>query len=266
LVSGGLAAALLWAVPVHAAGHQARAQSAAPLSAAPLDVELDGHQVSITPGVDEVHGKFATVRAGAQRFNVPAGDAMLDPDTMPDVKAEATVKDGFLSIHFNNGGNGWRSGTRTVFAFRHGSLVRLGVALPDTEPLEGAEAQARADGLFLDIDDQLESNGLTAHFNAPGVDVALKEQDGRFVYDPDWCWRLNAPHYAEDVEKLTTSQAKTWQDMSAAFLSMAVIDKYCGRTAALRADFLHARANLPYWDYRLLVAAVLKLEVGKRPG
>jgi hypothetical protein len=249
---------MLWAGPVRAAS-QAQTATA-------LDVELDGHQVSITPSVDEAHGKFATVRAGAARFAVPAGSLLPDPDALPDVKAAATVKDGYLSIEFNNGGNGWRSETRTVFAFRHGSLVRLGVALPDTAPLQGEQALARASGLFLDIDDQLETNGLTAHFDAPGVVVALREQDGRLVYDPSWCWRLNAPHYAEDVEKLTARQAKTWQDLSAAFLSMAVIDKYCGRTAALRADFLHARANLPYWDYRLLVAAVLKLEVGRRPG
>ncbi len=258
LLLGCLASVALWPGPIRAAGQVP--------SATPLNIELDGHQVSITPGVDAARGKFAIVRSGAPSFTVQAGDAEPDPDALPDIKAAASVKDGYLSIHFNNGGNGWRSQTRTVFAFRHGSLVRLGVALPDTEPLEGAEAEARASGLFLDIDDQLETNGLTAHFDAPGVAIALQEQNGRLVYDPGWCWRLNAPHYAEDVDKLTTRQAKTWQDISAAFLSMAVIDKYCGRTAALRADFLHARANLPYWDYRLLVSAVLKLEVGRRRG
>jgi hypothetical protein len=226
-------------------------------------VALAGQSLTMTPGND-ADVPVAKLCLTSHCFTVPAGRAFDEHGAVPAIQSVISVRDGYLFVRSDNGGNGWRSVIATVFAIRNAGLVRLGAIAADDFPVPLAQ-QPNQGGVFFDIDNQLEENRITSHADAPGVAVALQERDGKFVYDPAWCWRLNAADYARQTERLKLPGQIPYYDMAVTLLNMAVIDKYCARTQALEADLFHAKARLPDETYKMMASILDSLQVGKRP-
>jgi len=233
---------------------------------APLAVELSNRTITIVPGAGP-DGPIATVKLDGRSFTVPMGDDIAAWHGAPDPKAATHIQGDYLFIDSYNGGNGWRSEKRNIFAIRNSELVHLGdVASDIPDPSPDLTRQLHNAHRFLDVDNQLEDNRLTSHAEAPSVLVALKDQGDTLAYDPAWCWRLNAADYKDRAARLATAAPGADFDTEfPALILMTVIDKYCGRTTQLRDDLSQARSRLKNGDYRMLVSLVYKLEVGKRP-
>jgi hypothetical protein len=229
--------------------------TAASAQPAPFSVSLGGQSITITPAHSE-DLSAATVQLGAQKFKILAGKQ--PPDAPVDLRTMTTVKNGYLLLENYYTATGWRTDSVTVFTIRNGALKRLGEI--DADPIWGPPGSNR----FIDIDDQLEMNHLTGHTDAPGVTVALRDMNGKLVYDPAWCWRLNAGHY----DKATKDLAANRNDSLAAaslLLNLAVIDRYCHRDRELAADLSRAHAVLPKDYDDLLKSELSTLQIGKRP-
>jgi hypothetical protein len=233
---------------------------------APLAIELSNRTLTIVPGAGP-HGPIATVKLADQSFTVPMGSVIEAWHGSSDPKAATHSEGEYLFIDSYNGGNGWRSQKRNIFAIRNGELVRLGDIASDIDGVPPELKRQLHDAQrFLDVDDQLETNRLTSHAGAPSILVALNEQDGKLTYDPAWCWRLNAAEYKNQADRLAaTALAPASSATAEAWLSVAVIDKYCSRVAQLRHDLNGAGASLPSGDYHTLLSLIDKLHAGRRP-
>ncbi len=230
---------------------------------APLVVELSGTRLTIAPSLQD-DGPAAIVSSGHDSFTVPVGRLDVSTD-FPNLALMTKVFRDYLFIETDDRSTAWRSDRLNVFAIRAGRLVHLGDVVAEQPHLNTGTGPAGLDGRFVDIDDQLETNEVTLHIDAPRVWVFLKENHSKLVYNPTLCWPANAPTYDDAARSVRPDLWKLPEQAAATVLQMLVIDKYCGHHDALVADMSVSRAGLAHPLYEKVIAALRKMQVGKRP-
>ena len=240
-----------------------------------LIVTLDNKPVTLTSLRDPNETLVVDVTLGTDRYTVTYGnkaieqDVLAHPDDMdyvPAFSSAVTTWNGYLLIEDDGGGNGWRADQAHIFAIRAGRLFQLGIIVSEMQTAGSlVEQEVRDSREFLDLDNQFETNPLTGHADAVGIVIALKENAGRLVYQPKWCWRLNGGDEGRRWNDQHLAQTQGLEATAAQLLQRAAIDRYCDRTDMLVADLDRARALFPPAKYTVLAGLVRHMTVGKLP-
>jgi len=176
-------------------------------------------------------------------------------------------KDGYLFVRTEcGGGNAWKCDQDVVFSFRGGRLRPLG-ALASFAPVDSGIGNGLRDSVFHDFDADWENNEVTAHANAPGVWIAMRDAGGRLKVDLARTWRLTLPEYRQNDSTwraLRESAPSPEVDFArtGALFGNAVIARYCDRPRELTETLSEARRVLRAKDLQALERTL----AGIRPG
>jgi len=145
------------------------------------------------------------------------------------------------------GGNAWRCDREYVV--RRSDLRNLGEVAPqggaDETPDSGKSLSA---GLFKDIYDHLESNGITPHAGAPGVKIIVRERNDNLYVDPELTTELNKDRLTAALSAVQDTEKPD----AAAFLYAALFAKYLDRQKSYVAVMAKAKTVLDQDDFRNL--------------
>ncbi len=150
------------------------------------------------------------------------------PEVLHDRLAECVgYTNSYLFLQQDGGGNAWRAHGFHVFKLAGTHLHYIGYT-----------ANGQYDGVFFSDDfDQLESNRITPHVDAPRFTLMLRERAGSFVVDIDATWNeaMSNSEYRTCLTSLQTA-AKAKRpggdnlEYSRDALLCLALTRYCNRT------------------------------------
>jgi hypothetical protein len=180
-----------------------------------------------------------TVSSGDDSYRLETGIIGVRGRQKALAKLRSTIgwKGSYLFVRTEcGGGNAWRCCLDNVYRVLDGHLVALGAVWAFESPL--SVGPSFADGMFVDVYDALEGNGLTCHALAPSIWLAKRERSGALEAVADATWRLNNEQFSANRRLLQrASRERRRQDdderTRAAVLFNATLAKLSGRASEL---------------------------------
>lgn len=151
-------------------------------------------------------------------------------------KRRSGWKGPYLFIRAECGGsNAWRCILEYIYKIVDKRLIYIGAAYAGDSDQPGSSYQ---NGVFIDIYNKLEMNGLTSHADAPFIWLVIREKNGKRWVDFEQTWGRNKNEYDKNqamIQAGLNKKADTFHLLEP-LLFNAVLAKYCDKKEQLKAS------------------------------